>query len=158
MGRGRRKTFHPRAAAAARARLACHQHHPAEADDDNDNLISNSEDCDWTGGVDYEPSDCSDWVDDDLDSDSEADFEDMEGQELLLSLAELEQSIQKDLDAVLKPNAIDKINETQLTTKEWAKAEKKRGFGYTGNSLRTKQRNDQKARKKAEDNAELRKT
>ena len=111
-------------------------------------IFSDSEsDCGYTGGVDYHGFDSDDefepgsdgcWSDSDGESLAE-----LEGEELESSLRELK----VELDALAAPSKYDLIAAAK-TSQEWKMAEKKRGFGYTSNSQRTKQRNAKAAREK----------
>jgi hypothetical protein len=164
---GRKKFVHPRAAAAARARLArhsCLSEFPL--DDTVDLTLSDNEsahnpdECNWSGSVNHMPSDCSDWYDsgNETKSDSE-DFVELEGNELVESMNQIQGSIQYELEVALKETMTYEVfNEMKLTPKEWAMAENKRGFGYSGNSSRTQRRKGQQARQKADKDAELRQT
>ena len=92
---------------------------------------------DTWGGVDYYGFDSDDkfeprsdrcWSDSDGESLAE-----LEGEELESSLRELK----VELDALAAPSKYDLIAAAK-TGQEWKTAEKKRRFGYTGNSQRTK--------------------
>ena len=104
-------------------------------------------DCGYTGGVDYHGFDSDDefepgsdgcWSDSDGESLAE-----LEGEELESSLRELK----VELDALAAPSKYDLIAAAK-TSQEWKMAEKKRGFGYTSNSQRTKQHNAKVAHEK----------
>jgi hypothetical protein len=100
-------------------------------------------DCGYTGGVNMDMSDSdeegSDWVDSDAESLSE-----FSGSELDVNLEELQQ----EAEDLRKPMVNWKIMERK-SPKEWAKAEKNRGLGYTGLSDRTRQRREKEARDRA---------
>jgi hypothetical protein len=113
-------------------------------------ILTDSEsdsDCEYTGGVN-----CHDF---DVDSDGYADEEwsesdeesvvEFEGDELENNLREL----REELHALpySEPSKYDLITGAK-TSKQWKKAEKKRGFGYTGNSQRSQQRHAKAAREK----------
>jgi hypothetical protein len=111
---------------------------PIEIDSDSES------ECGYTGGVNYHDSDSDNepgsgevWSDD-SDGESLAEFE---GEELESNLREL----RAELDALAAPSKYDLIA-GKKSSREWKKAEKKRGFGYTGNSQRTKQRHAKAAR------------
>jgi hypothetical protein len=101
-------------------------------------IFSDSDsDCGYVGGVNYyvfdsddefEPGSDGCWSDSDGESLAE-----LEGEELESSLCELK----AELDALAAPSKYDLITAVK-TSQEWKTAEKKRGFGYTGNSQRTK--------------------
>jgi hypothetical protein len=115
----------------------------------------------WDGTVNHYPSDweMTDW---DLDAADEldSDLEELTGIELISSLA---QAAQHEMDLLKEPTQettgykkIITVGQT-FGPKEWRKAERKRGFGYTGNSERTRRRNEQKLRDKEVEDAKLRK-
>jgi hypothetical protein len=114
------------------------------------------EECEWTGGVNHILSSDSEfhWTDSDTDTDSESDFSELEGQELIGSL---QACLDRELAILGEQTPYDKLSQQTLTTKAWKEAEAKRGFGYTGNSDRTRRRKDKEARKKGEKDAILRK-
>ena len=111
-------------------------------------IFSDSEsDCGYMGGVDYYGFDSDDkfeprsdrcWSDSDGESLAE-----LEGEELESSLRELK----VELDALAAPSKYDLIAAAK-TGQEWKTAEKKRRFGYTGNSQCTKQCNVKAARER----------
>jgi hypothetical protein len=104
-------------------------------------------DCGYMGGVNYYGFNSDDkfgprsdgcWSDSNGESLAE-----LEGEELESSLQELK----VELDALAAPSKFDLITAAK-TSQEWKTAEKKRRFGYTGNSQRTKQRNVKVARER----------
>ena len=76
--------------------------------------------------------------------------EELEGEELIESLHRESEHEMRLLEECHVPTAYEQLNSLQLTAREWKKAKKNRGFGYTGNSTWTKQRCAQMAQKKEE--------
>jgi hypothetical protein len=77
---------------------------------------------------------------DDSDGESLAEFE---GEELESNLRELK----VELDALAAPSKYDLIA-SKKSSREWKKAEKKKGFGYTSNSQQMKQCHAKTARER----------
>jgi len=135
------------AKAQKRLRTADKEDETASTHTDSD---SDVEVTSWTGGVKNHLI-----VSDDSDSDhfdntewemecSEDEIDELEGEELIESLRkeiEHEISLLKELD----PTPYEKISQVNLTTKEWKKAEKKRGFGYNGRAEKTQRTHRQQA-------------
>lgn len=157
-------------AAAARAREARHiQATPHSYDPEAESTppkpslvvveITSDEECYWTGGVNHTLSSDSEfyWTDgesaDGSTSDSQ-EFSDVEDEVFLQSLNE---NLAEELEMLTLPTPYQEVLQ-KLTRKDWKKAESNRGLGYSGNSDRTKQREAQKARTKAVQDAALRKT
>jgi hypothetical protein len=138
------------AAAAARAREG-----RARKLFGNNLTESIDEECQWTGGVNHILSSDSEfcWTDSDTDSESESDFSELEGQELIESL---HACLEKELEMLGAQTPYEKVSQRTLTSEEWKKAEGNRGLGYTGNSDRSRRRKEQEARKKEEKDAVLR--
>ena len=117
--------------------------------------FDNDEECHWDGRISHIPSDSDSdseftWS---TGSDTEEEFSELEGDELVGSL-------QKQLEAEIKmlrqPTPYELITKSR-TAKEWVKAESNRSLGYNGLSERTKRRNDQQARAKEKVDAVTRK-
>ena len=81
-------------------------------------------------------------------------FSELEGDELLESL---QQQAAEEATLLQKPMPYEELKR-EVSGQEWKTAEAKRGFGYTGNSGRTKRRQEKAARDKSEEDAKLRKT
>jgi hypothetical protein len=120
--------------------------HEGKARKPLENILTrtNDEECEWMGGVNHVLSSDSEfyWTDSDMDSDSESDFSELEGQELIGSL---QACLEKELKMLGTVTPYEQFTQQTLTTDEWKRAESKRGFGYTGNSDRTRRRKEQEA-------------
>jgi hypothetical protein len=119
-------------------------------------LRNNPDDeCEWEGGVNHVLSSDSgtDWTKSDSDSDPQSDFSELEGQELVESL---QSCLEKELEMLGSQTPYEKVLIRRLTLGDWKKAEGNRGFGYTGNSDRSKRRKEQQAREKAKQDEVLR--
>jgi hypothetical protein len=106
-------------------------------------ILSESDtDCDYTGGVNCcsDSDDKGETGDDWSDEESLVEFDGADLGELREELENLEN---------LKPLLYDQIKEKK-STKEWNKAERNRGLGYTGDSVQTQQWNEQDVRKRAD--------
>jgi hypothetical protein len=109
-------------------------------------ILSESDtDCDYRGGVNC-------WSDSDDEGETGDDWSDSSDEESLVEfdgadLGELREELENLENP--KPLLYDWIK-GKKSTKEWNKAERNRGLGYTGNSVRTRQRNEQDARKRAD--------
>ena len=123
---------------------------PLQIDLTLDDKTDSNGQCDWDGTINNygfkTDSDadftCSGDEASDVESDGFSEF----GDDELLQLA-----LRSEAVLLAKPIAYHKIMKKK-ESREWKKAERKRGFGYTGNSVRTKQRRDKEARdKEAED-------
>jgi hypothetical protein len=102
-------------------------------------------DCQYVGGVNHDYSDTSDDEDwSDSESNCSESLSELEGSELEDSLQGLQAEV-SDLDALSK---FEKFLMPK-SAGEFKKAEKDRGLGYTGLSLRTKQRREKEARERA---------
>jgi len=108
----------------------------------------------WTGGVNnhligLDGSD-SDVDDTEWESESSEDeVDELEGDDLVESLRK---EIENELN-LLKQTAqtpYEKINNANLTSKDWKKAEQNRGLGYNGLASRTQRKHRQEEREKAE--------
>lgn len=120
--------------------------------------INSDEECCWEGGVNHTLSSDSEFYQtegesEESTSDSE-EFSEVEDEDLLRSLQE---NLAQELKMLASPTPYQEVLQN-LTTKDWKKAEQNRGFGYTGNSQRSKERDAQKARAKAVQDEALRKT
>jgi hypothetical protein len=158
-------------AAAARARAAKSQKKMVEVADPvveqsepDDNHDSDIECTGWTGTVNYVPSDTDDDKDDkdrkdtdldgggvelESDEDDDNDLEDLEGEDLLDGLRNQWELLQQELEDLEKPTPYEHILKT-TTTREWERAEAKRGLGYNGQSARRKREITQQLREKEE--------
>ena len=131
------------AAARARAAKSLNQFY-------HEDFVSTADsgECQWDGTVNHIPSDSEDpdWSDM-SDSDSEEEFSELEGEELLESL---QMRLEKELELLSVPTPYEKIA-APVTSKQWAKAESNRCFSYNGQSVRTKRRVRQQAWEKEKD-------
>jgi hypothetical protein len=112
----------------------------------------------WTGGVNHHVSSESD-SDSDFglstsESESEEEFSELEGDDLLESL---QRQAAEEAELLKKPTPYEELKRN-IQAPEWKKAEAKRGFGYTGNSGRTKRRHEKVARDKGVEDAKSRQT
>jgi hypothetical protein len=124
--------------------------------------VSDSEDIEvtkWTGGVNHDPeTDNSDFSWDEMSTtEAEADESTDGSDDEFEEMAHLERAVQHELQLLHRPKLYDEIMKKH-TPAEWKEAEKNRGFGYSGNSERSAQRNVQLARKKAKEDEKLRKS
>ena len=97
--------------------------------------------CGWDGTVNHYLSETSSAYGpgDSEVSDTGSEYSEVDEGEVLELVTEVQQA------QIRKLSPYEEIK-TNLGTIDWKKAERKRGFGYTGNSVRTRQRNDQAAR------------
>ena len=152
-----------KAAAAARAAKANKSAEPTQKDskraaieilDSNSDSDGNSDHteveskCGWDGDVNQ----AGESDDDDYSSDSGEELQELEGIELLQSL-ELCSTKEKELQAA-SAQYLELLR--NVSQKEWEKAETNRGLGYSGLSVRTKRRHNQKAREKEANDAVMR--
>ncbi|KAM6496657.1 hypothetical protein JOM56_007130 [Amanita muscaria] len=168
---GRRKNWRKASAANARAARWKHDNGNLNVNDDSDTADgieagSDVDECGWNGTVNHfthSGDDTPDLSDEWEDSEGEDGLRlgeegELEGEELVESLRRglenelvvLEGCQNVDSESMM---AYEKLKTAQITKQEWKAAEKKRGFGYTGNSLRTKQRHAQAAWKKESEDA-----
>jgi hypothetical protein len=116
------------------------------------------EECDWDGTVNHCLSSDSDyaWTDSDTKgyNSDETEYLELEGEDFLESL---QNSLQAEMELLGNPTPYETIKRG-ISVKDWKKLEQTQGFGYTGNSDRTKWRNDKKARDKEGEDMNLRKS
>ena len=86
---------------------------------------------------------------------SEDEFSELEGEELVESLRRRQEH---EANLVEEVSGYGKLANSQLTGREWRKAESSRKLGYNGLSVRTKRFHAQKAREKEKVDAEMRKS
>jgi len=110
---------------------------PAESSD------SEVQECGWSGDVNHNIPSEYEWADSsELEEESDEELCELEGEELVEGLGKAMENERK----------IMSLHEKLLqkhTKAYWKQAEAKRGFGYTGNSERSKRRQAQVAREKA---------
>jgi hypothetical protein len=110
----------------------------------------------WTGSVNNHLTSSddsgSDFIDTEWESESsENEVNELEGVALVESLQkeiENERNLLKQAADLETP--YEKINNANLTTKDWKKAEEHQGLGYNGLASRTQRKHQQEAREKAE--------
>ena len=164
------KRWKDAAACARKGRAAARKHrvdledpepiHP-EQEPFNELTDEDNERTKWTGGVIHIPDSESD-SDRDFDPSSalesepgsDEEFSELEGDELLESL---QRQAAEEAKLLQKPVPYEELKRG-VSGQEWKKAEAKRGFGYTGNSGRTKRRQEKVARDKSDKDAKLRNT
>lgn len=102
--------------------------------------------CAWTGGVNNhledDPEDWGDLSDDTNELDDE--IEELEGEELQRSL---EAQMAREAKIILEATVYQKLMR-KIPTKEWKKAEMNQGFGYNGQSERSKRQKRKNEREK----------
>lgn len=148
-------------AAAAHARASRHKTHlppiensPIDLDEtsDTNNMDDMDGECGYEGGVncywsddsDYESDSDSDW------SDGEESVVEFEGEELEANLKEL----RAEIEVLRQPTGYEEVSAaSKMSMKDWQKVESNRALGYTGNSLRTAQRNAKAARNRERNRA-----
>ncbi|KAG1876297.1 hypothetical protein F4604DRAFT_1760712 [Suillus subluteus] len=128
----------------AHARAFRHKkHYPAEPNDaqpavHDDDDVENE--CDYEGGVncywsedsDYAPDSDSEW------SDGDESVVEFEGEELEQNLT----ALRAEVEALRYLTKYEEVSAaSKMTMKDWRKVESNRALGYTGNSIRTAQRN-----------------
>lgn len=113
----------------------------------------------WTGGVSHEQSDNSDFSWEEMSSDPEdSDISDEEASyDSEEDTVRLQRSMEHELRLLMELTPYKTIMKSH-TSKEWKKAESKRGFGYTGRSDRRRRELEQRAREKAVSDEKLRKS
>jgi len=163
---GRPKKWRIHSAAHARASKQAVRHSNDSTSDASDieemptydltDTFSDHDETTWTGGVNRDPdSDNSDfsWEEDSSPSETDDDND-----------SDLDQRLRRGFEHELRlltvePSAFEKLMKARNFSKaEWRKAERNRGFGYTGNSVQSVQRRDKVAREKEVKDAKLRKT
>jgi hypothetical protein len=95
------------------------------------------EECRWDETVNHWLADSDSdftWTDSDGEEESDSEFSELEGDDLLKSL---QSSLEAKLDILNQPTAYETIKEG-LTSEGWKKAEEHRSLGYNGQSDRTK--------------------
>ena len=153
------------AAAHARAGRKNHLEDPepiCPEEESPDKLTNVDNECTkWTGSVNHfvmsesdSDSDFDPWLASVSESGLDEEFSELDGDELLESL---QQQAAEEAKLLQKPLPYEELKR-EVSGQEWKKAEAKRGFRYTGNSGRTKQRQEKAARDKSDKDAELRKT
>jgi hypothetical protein len=162
------KRWNDAAARARKGRAAAHKNHlelkdpkSVHPEEETPNELTNvdNERTKWTGGVnhasdsdsdrDFNPSSASE-----SEPGSDEEFSELEGDELLESL---QRQAAEEAKLLQKPVPYEELRRA-VSRQEWKKAEAKRGFGYTGNSGRTKRRQEKSARDRSDKDAKLRKT
>lgn len=140
--------------AVAHARAFRHtKHHPAEPNDaqpashddddaENECVYEGGVNCYWSEDSDYAPDSDSDW------SDGDESVVEFEGEELEQNLT----ALRAEVEALRCPTKYEEvIAASKMTMKDWRKVESNRALGYTGNSIRTAQRNVKAVRDRERD-------
>ena len=121
---------------------------PSPATEFTDHVLFSSEpesDCGYTGGVDCSISDTesdSEWIDSGS-GDSDGSISEFCGQELEENLREIREEVE-----VLHAASPYALIMGKKLKKDWRKVERNRALGYTGNSVRSKQRHAKDARER----------